>query len=405
MRKIWQATSYLVIGGATGAVALAHLVMLVLAIVTAPLGIGIPLLSSMLGAQHGFLTQERARIGRFLGAAIGEPRRASDPAGGRRLLPQLRQATTYRESLWLLLHSAVGMPVAFGVGLLYFVAVGSWLVTVGWWVLPPGTFSFFVPITTWEQALTIPPLFAVPATAAIIWLVPAIAWAHSRLGRSLLRPTSTDRLSERVEELSHTRAEALDAHAAELRRIERDLHDGIQARLVAIGIHLGVSQRQRGDTPESADQLVDRARTGVEETLTELQAVVRGIYPPILSDRGLDGALHALAADSPVPMELTLDPPGRLPAAVEAAAYHVAAEAVTNVAKHSRATAATLRVTREANTLIIEVTDDGRGGADESGGTGIAGMRRRAAALDGRMRLASPVGGPTQLRVELPCES
>jgi signal transduction histidine kinase len=216
-------------------------------------------------------------------------------------------------------------------------------------------------------------------------------------------------LARRVAEVTAARADALEAHAAELRRIERDLHDGAQARLVSVAIQLGVAQRRRQADPEGAERLVDNARGGIEQALADLRGVVRTVYPPILADRGLAGALDALAAACPVPLSVRVEPLGRLPAAVEGAAYFIVAEALTNTARHSGATHAELRVSRHDDQLSLQVSDNGAGGADAhgdsgtTGGTGLAGIRRRAAALDGWSEVVSPAGGPTVVRAELPC--
>jgi signal transduction histidine kinase len=248
-------------------------------------------------------------------------------------------------------------------------------------------------------------LVAGGSLALLVGAGPVVATAQAQLYRSLLAPSTRDRLAARVEQLSVTRAAALDAHAAELRRIERDLHDGMQARLVTVAIQLGVAQRQREPDPDSADQLVERAHAGVQETLAALREVVRTIYPPILADRGLTEAVRTLAAECPVPVRISIGPLRRAPAAVESAAYFLVAEALTNIVKHSGATEATLTLDQRGDWIMVEVTDNGRGGADPRGGTGLTGMAHRAAALDGKVTLDSPPGGPTTLHVGLPCVS
>lgn len=314
--------------------------------------------------------------------------------------------TVYRSAAWLIVHAVAGGPLAAGVLLLWLLVVGGLIVPLIWWTVPAeAPITFVVPISSWAEALLVPPLLGLAALTLLRWAVPACAVAYARAAKASFAPSSQSRLEQRVRELTLTRSGALDAHAAELRRIERDLHDGTQARLVAIAIHLGVAQRQRATDPALADQLIDRARTSVEAALTELRAVVRGIYPPILADRGLPGAVHALAADCPVPLTVRVTPLRRLPAALESAAYFVVAEALANITRHSRATGGDLRVEHRAGRLVVNVTDDGVGGAQASGGTGLTGIRRRVAALDGRVELSSPIGGPTVLRVELPCAS
>ncbi|MDQ0578990.1 sensor histidine kinase [Streptomyces rishiriensis] len=223
---------------------------------------------------------------------------------------------------------------------------------------------------------------------------------------ALLSPSPKALLARRVEQLTATRADAVAAHGAELRRIERDLHDGAQARLVALSMRIGLAQRAYGTDPGTARELLSDAQDQAEEALTELRHVVRGIHPPILTDRGLDGAVRALAGSSALGVTVRTEglPDGpRAPAAVEAAAYFVIAEALTNAAKHSGAGRAEVVLARSRTGLSVRVRDEGCGGVDESAGSGLLGMRRRVAALDGRVRVTSPVGGPTVIEVELPC--
>jgi signal transduction histidine kinase len=204
--------------------------------------------------------------------------------------------------------------------------------------------------------------------------------------------------------LETTRAGAVDAQEAELRRIERDLHDGAQARLVALGMSLGLAEQKLESDPETARQLVTEAQAGVGEALRELRDLARGIHPPVLSDRGLGAALETLAHQSALPVTVSVRLDERLAPAVETAAYFVAAEALANAAKHSGASRIEVGVARDGDKLEIEIADDGRGGADPSG-SGLTGLRRRVEALDGTFAVTSPVGGPTTLRVELPCGS
>ncbi|MFD4656996.1 histidine kinase [Kitasatospora sp. NPDC058444] len=290
-----------------------------------------------------------------------------------------------------------------------------------WWALPAGTraggFGAGVPLTGWGTALTLGTAQAVAFAALTYWLVPPLARLHARICVALLSPSAAERLARRVETLTETRAGAMDAHGAELRRIERDLHDGTQARLVAIAMRLGVARELLAEDPRLVARLLEEAHESTEEAMTELRAVIRTIYPPILADRGLAGALTALAARAAI--DTTLDvgglgeaggsvgsgDAGAIPAAVEAVAYFTVAEALTNAAKHSRAARSAVRVARDGDRLSIEVTDDGVGGADETLGTGIAGIRHRVLALDGTVRLHSPGGGPTTITVSLPCGS
>jgi signal transduction histidine kinase len=213
-----------------------------------------------------------------------------------------------------------------------------------------------------------------------------------------------DPLEERIRVLETTRAGAVDVQETELRRIERDLHDGAQARLVALGMNLGMAEQKLEADPDAARDLVAEARVGIEEALRELRDLARGIHPPVLTDRGLEAAISSLAHTSAVPVSVSADVPERPPAAVETAAYFVVAEAMANAAKHAGATRIEVRLVRLPSTLVVEVSDDGRGGADPSG-SGLTGLRRRVEALDGTLTLTSPSGGGTTLRAELPCES
>ncbi|MFI6291275.1 sensor histidine kinase [Nonomuraea sp. NPDC050790] len=340
-------------------------------------------------------------------AYLGEPvppRRPDPPAGFRRVITD---PATRRDLAWVAAHLVVGLPFG-AVGLLALAGPPVTLAQMAlWWLAPVDRplSLLAVPVTSWATALAAGAGQLLVCVALLLWAVRPLAGLHARMVRALLRPSSAERLAERVDVLTESRAGALEAHAAELRRIERDLHDGTQAQLVALAMRLGVAERTMADDPERARGLLREARDGAEEAMAELRGVVRTIYPPILADRGLDGAASALAARCPVPVTVAVDALGPLPAAVEATAYFVVAEALTNIAKHARAERASVAIRREGASLLITVADDGHGGADESRGSGLAGIRRRVAALDGATRLTSPPGGPTTLEVDLPCAS
>jgi signal transduction histidine kinase len=254
----------------------------------------------------------------------------------------------------------------------------------------------------------------------VLPLISRLADLDAAWSTALLKPSPEALLAVRVEELTETRAGAIAAHGAELRRIERDLHDGTQARLVALSMRIGIAKRAYERDPETALRLLEDAQSQAEEALTELRHVVRGIHPPILTDRGLAGAVRALAASSGLDVTVVVDgledgarSGSRAPAAVEAAAYFVVAESLTNAAKHSGSERAEVRLVRDRGGLSVRVADEGRGGAGGTsqafgsggagGGSGLLGMRRRVAALDGTLLMTSPVGGPTVIEVELPC--
>jgi signal transduction histidine kinase len=231
------------------------------------------------------------------------------------------------------------------------------------------------------------------------WLVPRTVGIHAALARR-----NSDLLN-RVRRLTVTRVDAVDTAAAELRRIERDLHDGMQARLVALGISLRATERLIRTNPDAAVALVAETRENSARALADLRALVRGINPPVLAERGLGDAIRALALDCPVLATAEVDLPRRLPPPAEAAAYFAVAEALANAAKHAGAHNVHIRAAQAVGALRIEVTDDGAGGADPSRGTGLRGVERRLGTVDGVLAVSSPPGGPTIVVIEVPCAS
>jgi signal transduction histidine kinase len=238
---------------------------------------------------------------------------------------------------------------------------------------------------------------------AAAWAVRGMAIVHGRIALALLGP-SQDQLRARVEALETSRDRAVDTAEAERRRIERDLHDGAQQRLVALAMDLGMARAKLETDPAAATALVGEAHEEAKRALAELRDLARGIHPAVLADRGLDAAISALAARSPVPVGVDVTT-GRLPGPVESAAYFVVAEALANAAKHARAAEIGVRISRHRDLLIVEVMDDGAGGADPAKGSGLRGLEDRVAAVDGRLTVTSPPGGPTVVRAELPCAS
>ncbi len=234
------------------------------------------------------------------------------------------------------------------------------------------------------------------------WAGRGVAAGSARLSAWLLAPGDRARLRAQVEHLAVTRAEAVDARAADLRRIERDLHDGAQARLVALAMNLGMAEEEIGRDPEAARRLVAEARMSARLALAELRDLARGIHPPVLTERGLAGAVEALALASAVPVDVDVRLGGRLPAPLESAVYFVIAEALANAARHGDASQAAVRIWAEQGRLRLIVRDDGQGGADPARGSGLRGIQRRLAAFDGRLTIASPLGGPTELFAEVP---
>jgi signal transduction histidine kinase len=244
------------------------------------------------------------------------------------------------------------------------------------------------------------------AVAVVAYRVPPLlVRGQARLAAALLGPTANAVLYDRVDRLTLARAATADASAAELRRIERDLHDGAQARLVAVAMSLGVAEDVIDDNPAGAKVLLAEARAGAGAALTELRDLVRGVHPPVLADRGLAAAVEALVLDTAFPADLDLRLERRLAAPVEAAAYFSVAEALTNAVRHSGASRVRVTIVDAGTALRLTVHDDGHGGADAARGTGLLGIRRRLSAFDGDLRIDSPPGGPTVLEMELPCAS
>jgi signal transduction histidine kinase len=226
---------------------------------------------------------------------------------------------------------------------------------------------------------------------------------RSRVDLFFLTQGATERLQQRVEVLTRSRADVVDHSAAELRRLERDLHDGTQARLVAVSMSLGLAEAQFDSDPETARRTVNEAREATSAAIADLRSVVRGIHPPVLADRGLDGAVRALALDMAVPVEVTGGILGRAPLPVESALYFAVAECLANSAKHAGHQHAWVELSHADGVLRVVVGDDGRGGADVDRGTGMRGVMRRLAAFDGTMAVSSPAGGPTLVTLEVPC--
>ncbi|SEC51639.1 Signal transduction histidine kinase [Streptomyces sp. 2224.1] len=278
------------------------------------------------------------------------------------------------------------------------VLVWVWAVSWRWRAGHPG----YLTTASFLTVLGLVALAAVPALAAGLVRLEILA------GQALLGVSRSDQLARRVEDLTESRAGAVDAADAERRRIERDLHDGAQQRLVSLALNLGLAKATLTDLPPEAREVIDAAHREAKDAIEELNSLVRGLHPAVLDELGLDAALSGLAARAPLPVRLRVDlPPGlpqRAAPAVETVAYFVVSEALTNIAKHAReATRADVTVTRLGGILRVVIADDGVGGADPSKGSGLKGLAQRVRSVDGTFRMSSPVGGPTVMNVELPC--
>ena len=337
-----------------------------------------------LGASQGFAELHRARIRSLLRVDIPRP-------GRTRVRWWLSSALT-RGYAYQLASLFLILPI-------YATVVGAYLSPLGMVVLYlEGRRSLL-----WWVAWGV-------STVVMLILAPSLAASSADIdvafARGLLGPSRTDELAEQVESLARSRAEIVEATDTERRRIERDLHDGAQQRLVSLAMNLGLARATLTDAPEPARRAIEEAHDEAVLALSEMRAFIRGLHPAVLNDRGLDAALSGLVAHSPVPVRLTVDVPERTSATVEAVAYFIVSEALTNVAKHANASRAEVTVTRTGDRLRVVVSDDGRGGAASTGeGTGLRGLAQRAASVDGTLDVHSPAGGPTTVTAELPCES
>ena len=397
----WGALVHLVLDLLLAGVFLAVVGTVVGTALTGAILIGLPFLAIMLVVAFGMVGAERWRIALFLGAWVPpmEPRPPYLPFWRRVLL----DPRPWRALLYLTLVSLWGLT-------------GGLLVTL---LLLVGVVAVFAPALPSDSVVLgqpVPELLLWPLAAGgvlLLLVLPFLAWTFGRVDVALARLSiSSDpavrvaELSARVDTLTETRERAIDSVEAERRRIERDLHDGPQQRLVAIAMDLGMAKQRLRTDPAGVEEVLDRAHASAKEAVADLRRVARGIHPPVLTDRGLDAALSALAARSPVPVSVNVHPGPRPQARLEAIAYFSVSEALTNVAKHSGATSARVdvatRLVEGREVLEATVTDDGHGGADPRQGTGLTGLRDRARAVDGEVLVSSPPGGPTVLTVRLP---
>ncbi|GAA4965260.1 hypothetical protein GCM10023334_085930 [Nonomuraea thailandensis] len=360
----------------TGLAALALLVPVAVGAALAPVtGSRVAPPARVLGLARRLAAFQRRWANRVLSREGGADGGVSPPAG----------PGTRRTLLWLAVHSVAG-PAP----LVATCAMLTALDYVFFRMRPMDTST----LNTFAMSMSI-----VAIAAVILLSVALFRTGQARLARLLLDPARA--ADTRIRELTASRAAVVDARAAELRRIERDLHDGAQAKLIAIRMHLALA-RSCGD-PDERLQVIDEAREIAGQALTDLRDLVRGIHPPVLADRGLTGAIEASALLCPVPVALDFDLPGRPQPPVESAVYFAAAEALTNVTRHSGASRAWVRLRHTVGVLRLTVGDDGRGGARRDAGTGLRGIENRLSVFDGSLTLSSPLGGPTELIMEIPC--
>ncbi|RMI44770.1 sensor histidine kinase [Actinomadura harenae] len=376
------------------------------------IGAGIFLVPPAVMMLRSLLDGYRDLVSRWTGRKVERPY-LPVPEGSpmQRFTALIQDPATWRDMAFLLLDPVVSAFTAFLSFLLFLYGIYGWLLAAflgkiivdhsgnEWYTFIPlqGSFSDH-PVNASLLAT-----FATIYGLAGLYFGPRLMDVYGRWTQNMLGPTERSRLALRVQHLAETRADAVDTSARELRRIERDLHDGAQARLVAMGMSLGAIEQLLDKDPDRARTLLAETRESSAKALRELRDLVRGIHPPVLADRGIGDAVKALALDHPLPVEVIVDLPGRPDAPVESAAYFAVSEILTNVAKHSGARHVWVDVRYAFGTLRISVTDDGRGGASLDGGTGLRGIERRIGTFDGVLALSSPVGGPTIVTLELPC--
>ncbi|MCA1220662.1 sensor histidine kinase [Streptomyces sp. 8L] len=409
--RTWREFGYVLLGLPIGVVLFSYsLIMLVTGLGMLVTFLGAPILAATLASARGFGAMERARARLLLGMDIGRPAPVRAKKGG--LLAWTGALLRSGESWRNLLYALVQFPWA----------VFSFVVGVTFWATGWGVLTF--PLWQWAyrdvnggrivlfhdtSGTTVD--LGVPLQTALVCalgLVLVIATPYVLRGLTavdrvmvgaLLGPS---RLESRVSELESDRGVVVDTAAADLRRIERDLHDGAQARLVALAMDLGLAKEKLAEDPEAAARMVDEAHGEVKTALQELRDLARGIHPAVLTDRGLDAALSSLAARCTVPVKVEVDLPERPAPAIEGIAYFTVSELLQNISKHSAARTATADVWQSQDRLLIQVSDDGVGGADTAGGSGLSGLADRLGAMDGVLVVDSPQGGPTRITAELP---
>jgi signal transduction histidine kinase len=381
----WVAALWSLVEGPTGSRLLA--VLYVLVVVAVP--VALPWCVRAFGAL------QRLRFRAVLGVELLAPPRPTG-AWPLRLVRPWRTSATRRQLAYHLLALVIG-------------GAGGVLVAVCWLALPLGPVlatglwveGAWGPYAPWVVAVAL----GVAGFLAAPWVARGVARVDEAAARALLGPGRAEELAWRLESLARSRAGVVEAADAERRRIERDLHDGAQQRLVSLAMHLGIAREGLTDASEPARQAIAEAHDEAVGALAELRELVRGLHPAVLNDRGLDAALSGIAARAPLPVRLRVDVASRCSPTIEAVAYFVVSEALTNVARHAHASHCEVTADRRGDRLRIVVSDDGEGGAAPGSGSGLPGLAQRAAAVDGTLTIDSPPGGPTRITVELPCES
>lgn len=369
-----------------------------------PIGVGIVTTPYVLTGVRTYANWRRVLAAEWGGVRIPPSYRPlpkdANPWG--RTFGMLGDPATWRDLRWLPADMTAGFVTALLPPVLLLYPLEGFALAVGLWrVMPDGYWYGFVPVSDQTSALGAGVL-ALAVLFCAHFFTPRLLDLHFRLTRAVLG-SHRGELTERVRVLTETRRDAVDTSAAELRRIERDLHDGAQARLVAMGMDLGTIEALIERDPAKARELLAQTRRSSAEALTELRELVRGIHPPVLAERGLGDAVRALALRLPVSGEVNVELPGRAEAPVESAAYFAVSEVLTNAVKHSGADRIWVDLHHAGGHLRVTVTDNGRGGAVIGAGSGLTGVERRLGTFDGVLAVSSPAGGPTMVTMEIPC--
>jgi signal transduction histidine kinase len=371
--------------------------------------VGLPILTAtfFLARAAGWFERRRAHV--LLGTEIEDPVRRGPKGPGlwNALVAPFRDRTTWKELFYLWLVQPVQSLLNFTV------AVTAWAVPL--WAMTLPIYAVEWPgaapqvwngrrLDTWREVIPVA-IAGVLLLPLVPWIIRGVAALDIAAARWGLSPSRTEVLEERIDTLRETQARSVDIAMADRRQIERDLHDGAQQRLLALGMDLGMALEKFDSDPDGARELVGDAHRELQRAVAELRNLARGIHPAVLTDRGLDAALSALAARSPVPVHLDVELRERPPASVEATAYFIVAEALTNAVRYANASEVDVHVRLVGDRVRVEVADDGVGGAEERPGGGLAGLADRASSVEGSLRVTSPVGGPTIVAAELPCAS
>ncbi len=409
--KPWMAAGFMITSFAFGTALFVILVTLIALggglVVTL---VGIPILVVAFQVWKGAARLERQRVRLFFDKKIESPYRPV-PEGTlfQRAKAQLFDPAVWRDLLYDFLLFPIGIAefvivtvaVSFPISLL---AAPSYFWIVDFNMFGDSSTGQGWQVDTWPEAM-----LACAAGALLLipfgWLLVAVSRAHVAFAYWMLSPSRTEELEERVDVLTKTRSDVMDAMLIERRRIERDLHDGAQQSLVSLAINLGMAKEKMESDPEAAQKLIATSHEEAKQVLGELRELVRGIHPAVLTDRGLDAAISSIAGRCPVPVTVNVMLNERPPEAVESTAYFIVAEALTNIAKHSNATQSSVRVMQEPGLLRLDIWDNGVGGATMTPDHGLGGLSDRVAALDGRFAVVSPLNGGTRVFAEIPCAS